>query len=234
MIRIYTTRPDTLFGATYMVVAPEHPLVPRLTRSEQAAAVQAYCEQAARKSDLDRTDLAKEKTGVFLGTYAANPVNSRPVPIWVADYVLASYGTGAIMAVPAHDERDFAFARKFNLQIRVVIQPKEQKLLVNEMTEAWPHDGVMINSAQFDGTPADEAVNKVIAWLEQTGKGTRRVNYKMRDWLISRQRYWGTPIPIVHTDGLGEVPVASEQLPVVLPDVPNYEPTDTGESSSLK
>ncbi len=229
-LRVFTTRPDTLWGATFMVLSPEHPFVAQLTTSAQRAQVEQYVAAAKAQSEIARAAEEREKTGVFTGSYAINPVNDEKIPIWIADYVLMGYGTGAIMAVPAHDERDFAFARKFNLPIRVVIQPKEQKLLVDEMTEAWPHDGVMINSGHFDGTPADEAVNKVTAWLEQTGKGVRRVNYKMRDWLISRQRYWGTPIPIVHTDTLGEVPVATEQLPVVLPDVPNYEPTDTGES----
>ncbi|MEK7729307.1 MAG: leucine--tRNA ligase [candidate division KSB1 bacterium] len=229
-LRVFTTRPDTLWGATFMVLSPEHPFVAQLTTAAQRAQVEQYVAAAKAQSETARTSEEREKTGVFTGSFAINPVNDEKIPIWIADYVLMGYGTGAIMAVPAHDERDFAFARKFNLQIRVVIQPKEQKLAVDEMTEAWPHDGVMINSGHFDGTPADEAVSKVTAWLEQTNKGVRRVNYKMRDWLISRQRYWGTPIPIVHTDALGEVPVAAEQLPVVLPDVPNYEPTDTGES----
>ncbi len=227
---IFTTRPDTLWGATFMVLSPEHPFVAQLTTAAQRAQVVEYVAAAKAQSEIARASEEREKTGVFTGGYSINPVNEEKIPVWIADYVLMGYGTGAIMAVPGHDQRDFEFARKFDLPIRIVIQPEGQTLDSNAMTEAWPHEGVMINSAQFDGTPADEAVSKVTAWLAQMGKGSRRVNYKMRDWLISRQRYWGTPIPIVHTDALGEVPVAAEQLPVVLPEVANYEPTDTGES----
>ncbi|MCG3154938.1 MAG: Leucine--tRNA ligase [bacterium] len=227
---IFTTRPDTLWGATFMVLAPEHPFVSQLTTAAQRSQVTAYVAAAKEQSEQTRTAETRDKTGVFTGSYALNPVNQEQIPIWIADYVLLEYGTGAIMAVPAHDQRDFEFARKFDLPIRVVIEPAGQTLRPEDMTAAWPHEGVMVNSAHFDGTPANEAVSKVIVWLEQTGKGSGRVLYKMRDWLISRQRYWGTPIPIVHTEAFGEVPVAPENLPVVLPEVPNYEPTETGES----
>jgi leucyl-tRNA synthetase len=228
-LRIFTTRPDTLWGATFMVLSPEHPLVGQLTTAAQREAVETYIVQAQRKSDVERTAEGKDKTGVFLGAFATNPVNQEKIPIWVADYVLMGYGTGAIMAVPAHDQRDFEFARKFQLSIRVVIQPADQVLNANEMTESWPGDGVMVNSGHFDGTPTTVSVQRVNAWLGETGTGKAAVKYKFRDWGISRQRYWGTPIPILHTDE-GEIPVPLDQLPVELPPVEHYEPTDTGES----
>lgn len=229
-LRIFTTRPDTLWGATFMVLSPEHPFVLQLTPPEQRGEVEAYLAEARKKSDIDRTAEGKEKTGVFIGAYATNPVNGERIPIWVADYVLMSYGTGAIMAVPAHDQRDFEFARKFDLPIRLVIQPAGKDLLdPRTMSESWPGEGKMVNSGSFDGTPTDVSVTRVTTWLEESGKGKRRINYKLRDWGISRQRYWGTPIPIIHTEE-GEVPVAESDLPVRLPAVQHYEPTDTGAS----
>jgi leucyl-tRNA synthetase len=233
-LHIFTTRPDTLWGATFMVLSPEHPFVSKLVPVERQAEVNAYVAAAEKKSDIDRTAEGKEKTGVFTGTYAVNPVNDEKIPIWIADYVLMGYGTGAIMAVPAHDQRDFEFARKFDLPVRVVIQPASKtgstKVLDSAtMKEAWPGDGRMVSSGSFDGTPTAVSVARVTAWLEKTGKGKRRINYKLRDWGISRQRYWGTPIPIIHT-AKGEIPVPPEQLPVRLPNVQQYEPTDTGES----
>lgn len=226
-LHIFTTRPDTLWGATFMVLSPEHSLVLKLTTPDRQAEVQAYIAEARKKSDIDRTAEGREKTGVFTGAYARNPVNDEQIPVWVADYVLMGYGTGAIMAVPAHDQRDFEFARGFNLPIRVVIQPESKPALQAEtMTEAWPGEGAMTHSGTFDGTPTSISVAQVTEWLESTGKGKRRVNYKLRDWGISRQRYWGTPIPIIHS-AQGEEPA---ELPVTLPDVKYYEPTDTGES----
>jgi leucyl-tRNA synthetase len=231
-LHIFTTRPDTLWGATFMVLAPEHPFVEALTTSEQRTHVEAYVTEANGRSDKERAAEGREKTGVFVGTYATNPVNDERIPIWVADYVLMGYGTGAIMAVPAHDQRDFEFARKFDLPIRVVIQPAgdmASPLDSAGMELAWTGDGVMVHSGVFDGTPSGVAVEKVTAWLQETGRGKPAVNYKLRDWGISRQRYWGTPIPIVHT-AEGEVPVPQELLPVRLPDISHYESSDTGES----
>ncbi len=236
-IEVFTTRPDTLWGATFMVLAPEHPLVEKVTSVAQRAAVEAYIAEAARKSEIDRTAEGKEKTGVFTGGYAINPVNGERIPIWIADYVLISYGSGAIMAVPAHDQRDFEFARKFDLPIRIVIQPEgADDLDPDKMTESWPGEGVMVNSAQFDGTPAhytgdgkkNEAVAVVTQWLEEKGIGHAAINYRLRDWLISRQRYWGAPIPIVYCPDCGVVPVPEEDLPILLPDDVDFMPT--GES----
>jgi leucyl-tRNA synthetase len=227
-LRIFTTRPDTLWGATFMVLAPEHPLVEKITSPEQKAAVETYIADAERQTEIERSATDKEKTGVFTGGYAINPVNGAKVPIWVADYVLMSYGLGAIMAVPAHDERDFAFARKFGLPIIVVIQPDGEALDGDTLPEAWSGEGHLVNSAQFNGTSTDDAIAKVTAWLESEGKGHKAINYRLRDWLISRQRYWGAPIPIVYCKHCGTVPVPYDQLPVLLPDNVQFKPT--GES----
>ena len=230
-IRVFTTRPDTLFGATYMVLAPEHPLVDVITSSEQKAAVQAYRETAAKKSDLQRQELDKEKTGVFTGGYAVNPVNQEPLPIWIADYVLMSYGTGAIMAVPAHDERDWAFAQQYALPIREVISGGNVQQTAFTDTDR----GAIVNSAIADGgfsingLMPSEAIPKITDWLAKQGKGTRAVNYKLRDWLFARQRYWGEPFPIVWVDGEAR-PLPEEQLPLVLPESNNFKPSGTGES----
>jgi leucyl-tRNA synthetase len=232
-IEVYTTRPDTLFGATYMVLSPEHPLVEKLTTAEQKQAVTAYIEAAARKSDLERTDLAKEKTGVFCGAYAINPVNDQKIPIWIADYVLISYGTGAIMAVPAHDERDWDFAKTFNLPIILVVsaeKPEAGKEHSGEPAECTAADGYSVNSGPFTGLPTAEAKKRITDWLEEKGIGKRAINYKLRDWIFSRQRYWGEPIPLVHCDVCGIVPLSESDLPLKLPQVKSYAPTGTGES----
>jgi leucyl-tRNA synthetase len=235
-ITVFTTRPDTLWGATFMVFSPEHPLVEKITSPEQKAAVEAYKAQAARQSDIEREATDKEKTGVFTGGYAINPVNGAKIPIWIADYVLMSYGTGAIMAVPAHDERDFAFARKFELPIVPVIQPEGEALLDGATMEvAYSGGGRMINSAQFNGTSVNDKKGKdnpgiiaVAKWLEEKGIGKLAVTYKLRDWLISRQRYWGSPIPMVYCEKDGWNPVPDDQLPVMLPEDVEWKPT--GES----
>ena len=260
---IYTTRADTLYGATYMVVAPEHKLVPSLTTAEQKSAVEAYVEAAAKKSDLERTDLAKEKTGVFTGSYAINPVNGAKIPIWISDYILVSYGTGAIMAVPAHDDRDWDFAKEFNLPILKVVASKEEiasladgnleagvaKLLeaakdkdaYQALVQAHPEvfnvaaqctaaDGYTINSGNFTGMATSKTIPSMIEWLNQQGIGKKAVNYKLRDWVFSRQRYWGEPIPLVHCEKCGCVPLKEDQLPLKLPEVKTYQPTGTGES----
>jgi leucyl-tRNA synthetase len=230
-IRVFTTRPDTLFGATYMVLAPEHPLVDVVTGAPQKAAVTAYREAAARKSDLQRQELDKEKTGVFTGGYAINPVNGERLPVWLADYVLMSYGTGAIMAVPAHDERDWTFAKTYQLPIREVIQGGH----VQEAAFVATDRGTVVNSALPDGSlslngmkPA-EAIPAITAWLEQKGTGKKAINYKLRDWLFARQRYWGEPFPIVWVDGESR-PLPEEQLPLILPETSNFKPSGSGES----
>jgi len=225
-IVVYTTRPDTLWGATFMVLAPEHPLVEKLTGPEHRDKVEAYKHQAARQSEIERMSTEKEKTGVFIGAYAINPVNDERIPIWIADYVMMTYGTGAIMAVPAHDERDFEFARKYNLPITVVIEPPHWD--GGELEEAYTGPGRMVNSGPFSGTPGDAAVQKVTEWLEEQGRGKFAVNYRLRDWLVSRQRYWGAPIPIIYCDRCGIVPVPYEDLPVLLPEDAEFLPT--GES----
>ncbi|AEF81610.1 leucine--tRNA ligase [Leadbettera azotonutricia] len=232
-LEIYTTRPDTLFGATYMVLSPEHPLVGKITTAGQQDAVKAYVDSAAKKSDLERTDLAKEKTGVFSGAYAVNPVNNKKIPIWIADYVLISYGTGAIMAVPAHDERDWDFAKVYKLPIIQVVSPTKpgsSEDVSREPAECTVADGFSVNSGSFDGLPTDEAKAKVTAWIEEQGIGKKAINYKLRDWIFSRQRYWGEPIPLVHCEKCGIVAVPEKDLPLKLPEVTSYAPTGTGES----
>ena len=222
-IRVFTTRPDTLFGATYMVLAPEHPLVDAIASDDQKDAIKAYQDQAANKSDLDRTDLNKDKSGVFTGGYAINPVNGEKIPVWVADYVLISYGTGAIMAVPGHDSRDLEFARKFDLPvIEVVEAPGEEENI------GFTGNGVSVNSDFLTGLPSAEAKTRIIGWLEEKGLGQKTINYKIRDWLFSRQRYWGEPFPIVWKDGHHEA-LPESALPVLPPDLTDYKPTSTGE-----
>src|SRR5437667_253546 len=224
-LNIFTTRPDTLFGATYMVMAPEHPLVSELTSNQQAAEVEAYIEKVKGERDVDRA-AKTEKTGVFTGAYAINRVNNEKIPIWIADYVLMAYGTGAIMAVPAHDERDYEFAKKFGLEIREVISSKE-----GIEKEAYIGEGTMVNSGRFIGMPSGQGRKAIVSWLEEKGVGRATVNYKLRDWVFSRQRYWGEPIPVVHCSiNCGLVPVPEEDLPVRLPEVERYQPTGTGES----
>ena len=227
-IKVFTTRPDTLFGATYMVLAPEHPLTAQLTTPAQKAAVTAYVAAAGNKSDLERTELQKEKTGVFTGGYAINPVNNEKIPVWIADYVLGSYGTGAIMAVPGHDERDHEFAIKYKIPIvKVVEAPAGTEL---EGGTAFTGSGLAVNSGFLDGLDTDKAKAKMTAWLGEKRLGRGTVNYKLRDWLFSRQRYWGEPIPIVHCQKCGLVPVPEDQLPIRLPEVSDYKPSGTGES----
>ncbi|KEI48636.1 leucine--tRNA ligase [Enterococcus lactis] len=221
---VFTTRPDTLFGATYSVLAPELDLVREITTPEQKAAVEAYIEETAKKSDLKRTDLAKEKTGVFTGAYAINPVNGKEIPIWIADYVLASYGTGAIMAVPAHDERDFEFAQTFGLEILPVIEGGDVQ------KAAYTEDGTHINSEFLNGMNKQEAIDKMNEWLEENGVGKKEVSYRLRDWLFSRQRYWGEPIPIIHWEDGTVTAVPEEELPLRLPKTKNIKPSGTGES----
>jgi leucyl-tRNA synthetase len=219
-ITVFTTRPDTLFGATYMVLAPEHELVDKITTAAHRAAVDAYREEIAQKSELERTNLAKEKTGVFTGGFANNPVNGEKIPIWIADYVLSSYGTGAIMAVPAHDQRDFEFAQKFGLEILPVVEPP------SPVEGCFTGSGTAINSDFLNGLPTDEAKTRVIDWLEERGLGKRSVNYKLRDWLFSRQRYWGEPFPIVWREGHHEA-LPETDLPVIPPALDDYRPTGT-------
>ncbi len=221
---VFTTRPDTLFGATYAVLSPEHPIVDKITTADQKEAVNAYKTEVQKKSDLERTDLAKDKTGVFTGAYAVNPVNDEKMPIWIADYVLMSYGTGAIMAVPAHDERDYEFAKKFNLPIREVVAGGDIE------KEAYTGDGPHVNSGFLDGLNKEEAIKNMIEWVEEKGKGQKKVQYKLRDWLFSRQRYWGEPIPIIHWEDGTMTAVPEEELPLMLPKMDEIKPSGTGES----
>ena len=225
---VFTTRCDTLFGATYCVLAPEHVLVEKIVSSEQKEAVEAYRKECATKSDLERTELNKDKTGVFTGAYAINPVNGKKIPIWISDYVLASYGTGAIMAVPAHDERDYAFAKKFGLEIIPV-------LAGGDVTqEAWTQDGLHINSEWLDGLNKQEAIDKMIEWLESNKIGQKKINYKIREWIFARQRYWGEPIPVVHLEDDRYVAISDEELPLVLPVLDDYKPSKGGQSPLAK
>ena len=237
-LEVFTTRADTLFGATYMVLAPEHPLVVAIAGEAQKKAVDAYVDGAAKKSDLERTDLAKEKTGVFTGAYAINPVNDKRIPIWISDYVLASYGTGAIMAVPAHDQRDWDFAKAFGLPIiEVVAKPGTDGKAVpcpGEPAECTAADGVNVNSGFLDGMDTESAKKAITAWLEERKLGKLAINYKLRDWLFSRQRYWGEPIPVVHCPKCGVVALPESALPLTLPEVKSYEPSGTGESPLAK
>ena len=231
-LRVYTTRPDTLFGATYMVISPEHPLIDKykdeITNWDE---IQKYREMAARKSDFERTELAKDKTGVVLGGMSAiNPVNGKEIPVWISDYVLMSYGTGAIMAVPAHDTRDWEFAKKFDLPMIQVVEGKEGPVDINEAAFTDVATGKMINSDFLNGLEVTEAKEKMKDFLEEKGIGNRKVNYKLRDWVFSRQRYWGEPIPIVHCEKCGYVPLDESELPLLLPEVDSYMPTDNGES----
>ncbi len=225
---VFTTRCDTLFGATYCVMAPEHKLVDIITTEEQKEKVNEYKEACKLKNDMERTELNKDKTGVFTGAYAINPVNGKEIPIWISDYVLASYGTGAIMAVPAHDTRDYEFAKKFGMEIIPVLDGG------NVEAEAYTEDGLHINSVFLDGLNKEDAINKMLDYLEERNLGKRKANYKMRDWVFSRQRFWGEPIPMVHCDTCGWVPLNESDLPLVLPDVAEYEPTDDGESPLAK
>ncbi len=221
---VFTTRPDTLFGATYCVLAPEHKLVSEITSPEQRVAVEAYLEKVSLKSDLERTDLAKEKTGVFTGAYAVNPINGKQMPIWIADYVLATYGTGAIMAVPAHDERDYEFAKEFGLEIIAVLEGGDIE------NEAFTDDGTHINSDFLNGLNKEDGIEKAIAWLEENGVGEKKISYRLRDWLFSRQRYWGEPIPVIHWEDGTMTTVPESELPLELPKTSNIRPSGTGES----
>lgn len=222
--QVFTTRPDTLFGATYAVLSPEHPFVKEITTEEQQEAVEAYITEVKNKTEIERTDVSKEKTGVFTGAYAINPANDKPVPIWISDYVLMSYGTGAIMAVPAHDERDYEFATKFDLPIVEVVQGGDVA------NEAYTGDGQLTNSNFLDGLNTDEAITKMIAWLEEQSKGKKQITYRLRDWLFSRQRYWGEPIPVIHWEDGTMTTVPEEELPLVLPEMTEIKPSGTGES----
>jgi len=232
ILSVFTTRPDTIFGMTFVVLAPEHPLVDELTTSEFKDSVEAYRNITYQKSEIQRLSLEKEKEGVFIGSYAINPINMEEIPVYIADYVSMTYGTGAIMAVPAHDERDFEFAQKYNLPIRIVISPPDWDGKPLEV--AYTGEGVMINSGEYNNLHSKDGINKICDYLEREGLGKRKVNYRMRDWLISRQRYWGAPIPIIHCGDCGTVPVPEEDLPVLLPDIEKYQPTKTGESTLAK
>ncbi len=227
-IEVFTTRPDTVFGATYVVLAPEHPLVETLTTDAQREAVAAYQKQAAKKNARDRLDATREKTGVFTGGVCVNPATQERVPVWVSDYVLVTYGTGAIMAVPAHDERDFAFATKFKLPIRTVIDPNDEGTPATKPEEAYIGEGRMVSSGNFTGTTSESAREAIPAWLEKQGFGERTIQYRLHDWCVSRQRYWGPPIPVIYCEKCGALPVPEEDLPVLLPKSDDYKPDDSG------
>ena len=229
---VFTTRCDTLFGATYCVLSPEHPLVNKITSKEKEEEVKKYQEECSLKNEMERTELNKEKTGVFIGAYAINPVNNKKIPIYISDYVLASYGTGAIMAVPAHDSRDYAFAKKFNIPIIQVLKGENEEINIEE--SAYEGDGIHINSSFLDGLNKEDAINKMLDYLEENNCGKKKVNYKMRDWIFSRQRFWGEPIPMIYCEHCGWVPMKESDLPLLLPDVAEYEPTDNGESPLAK
>lgn len=229
LLEVFTTRHDTVFGVTYMVLAPEHPLVQKLTQgTEYEGQVQEFINKVQKLSEVDRTSTELEKEGLFIGAHAVNPLNGEAVPILIGNYVLMDYGTGAVMGVPAHDERDFKFAKKYDLDIRVVIQPEGKELKVEEMEDACTEDGIMVNSGEFSGLPNREGMAKIADWLEKNDKGERQINYRLRDWLISRQRYWGAPIPIIYCHECGVVPVPEKDLPVYLPENVEFRPT--GES----
>ena len=228
---VFTTRADTLFGATYCVLSPEHQLVDKITTSEQKELVSNYKKECATKSDMERTELNKEKTGVFTGAYAINPVNNKEIPIWISDYVLATYGTGAIMAVPAHDERDYEFAKKFNIEIIQVLKDTSESSKEMSLDNcAMIGDGIHINSGFLDGLNKEDAINKMIDWLEENKMGSRQVNYRLRDWIFARQRYWGEPIPIVHFEDGTSASLKDDELPLVLPVLEDYSPSKTGAS----
>ena len=224
---IFTTRPDTLFGVTYMVFAPEHPMLDRIVAPQQRAALEGYKEQVSRLTEIERQAEGTEKTGIFTGTYAINPVNDERVPLWVSDYVLMGYGTGAIMAVPAHDQRDFEFATKFGLEIRTVISPDGE---IHPLESAYVEKGVMVNSGQFNGLDAVEGISRVTEWLAERGLAKFQINYRLRDWCLSRQRYWGPPIPIIYCEKCGTIPVPEKDLPVKLPEMEDYQPDGSGDS----
>jgi len=230
-VEVYTTRVDTLFSAAFMVIAPEHPLVYKITTDDQKEEIERYIQQAMMKSDLERTDLAKDKSGAFTGAYAINPINGDKIQVWIGDFVLASYGTGAVFA-DAHDERDFEFAKKYDIPLKLSIRPEDEEKWkkVEKFEQCFSDDGILINSDKFDGMTSEKARYEITLELENMGKGEGAVNYKLKDWVFSRQRYWGEPIPIVHCEHCGTVPVPEEDLPLLLPDVKNYEPTGTGES----
>lgn len=231
-LRVFTTRPDTIFGVTYMVLAPEHPFVATITTDEQQSAVNDYVERAAQKSDLERSDLDKSKTGVFTGAYAINPINGAKIPIWISDYVLISYGTGAIMAVPGGDQRDFDFAKEFGLEIVEVISPDGNAS--EHLDEAYPGDGIMLNSGEYSGMDSLQFKEVIVKRLEEEGKGVASINYKLRDWIFTRQRYWGEPIPVIHTEDGRVIGVPEEQLPIRLPEVESYTGTEDGQSPLAK
>jgi len=231
VLNVFTTRLDTIFSGTYMIMAPEHKLIDKITTDKHKESVQEYIDETMKKSDMDRTELNKEKTGVFTGSYAINPANDEKMPIWISDFVLASYGCGAVFA-DAHDERDFEMAKKYDIPLKLSIRPKDEEFWekVKNFEECFTDYGILINSEQFDGLDSKEAIIKICEWLEEKGLARKKINYKLRDWVFSRQRYWGEPIPLIHCDSCGTVPIPEEELPLLLPEVEKYEPSGTGES----